>query len=350
MATQTMRSGLKKATARCTSDSVVVSRTASSRRLVVPVAAMTSSSRKTALSGVGSMRKRRGAHARETNYSSVICSSSRRGALVVTRAAADKSFDTSKIRIGEEGLIIETYAESLLQAAMESGDSILKKVASDMDSLLAAVSSEDFVTYLNDPTVEIADKVSTIKEAAKTLGWHEFTVNVAEILLERNRAEVIVDLPDAFKMLYNALQKTMRVEVISAVKLSNEQTFKIVSTVQKMTGASNVKCKNLVDPEIEAGLVVKYGEDLDSLIDLTVTKDFLMFLNDFETDVSAAFWESIRADDDFPVIPSMPEFNDALDYDSFTSVCAGNSYLNNKFNETLDSGDKQMWNDRVRIA
>merc|ERR1711879_669476 len=131
--------------------------------------------------------------------------------------------DTSNIRIGEEGQIISTYAESLLEAAVESGDSVLQKVAADMDSLQAAVSSEEFVDYLNDPTVQISSKVTTIKEAAKSLGWHEFTVNVAEILLERNRAEVIADLPLAFKSLFNALSKTMRVEVISAVKLSNEQ-------------------------------------------------------------------------------------------------------------------------------
>ena len=66
-----------------------------------------------------------------------------------------------------------------------------------------------------------------------------------------------------------------RVEVISAVKLSNEQTFKIVQTVQKLTGASNVKCKNVVDETIEGGLVVKYGEDLDSLIDLSLATELM---------------------------------------------------------------------------
>ena len=183
-------------------DAAVLSRTVQPQRLVVSTGSKT-----TKVNGRVVVRGRRG-DARDNGVVHVSVTGSRRGE-VVARAAADKTFDTSKIRIGEEGLIIETSAESLLQAATESGDAILKKVASDMDSLQAAVSSEDFVTYLNDPTVEIIDKVTTIKEAAKTLGWHEFTVNVAEILLERNRSEVIVDLPDAFKTLYNALQKTM---------------------------------------------------------------------------------------------------------------------------------------------
>lgn len=136
-----------------------------------------------------------------------------RGAVVCSAAASNgasaSGFDTSKVRIGEEGIIINVYAESLLEAAKEAGGSVLEKVASDMDVLEMAVSAPEFVDYLNNPVVELQAKVTTIKNSAKDLGWHEFTVNALELLLTKNREWVIPDLPYAFKQLYNALAKTM---------------------------------------------------------------------------------------------------------------------------------------------
>jgi len=136
------------------------------------------------------------------------------GRNVAVRAESENAnvgtqFDTSKVRIGEEGIIINAYAESLLSAAADAGESVLEKVATDMDALDAAVSDKTFVEYILNPVIEFPDKVTTIKESAKSLGWHEFTVNVLEILLSGNRAEVIPDLPYAFKTLYNAMSKTM---------------------------------------------------------------------------------------------------------------------------------------------
>ena len=265
-------------------------------------------------------------------------------------ASVGSNFDTSKVRIGDEGIIINAYAESLLSAANDAGASVLEKVATDMDALEAAVADEAFVAYILNPVIEFPEKVVTIKESAKALGWHEFTVNVLEILLSGGRAEVIPDLPYAFKTLLNAMSKTMRVEVISSVKMTNDQTFKIVQVVQKMTGASNVKCKNLVDPNVQAGLVVKYGEDLDSLIDLTITKDLAQMLRTFETEISGAFWDSIGAEDDFPKVVKVAELNEGLDVDEFAQVCAGNAYLNDQFLQGLDANERQLWSDKISMA
>ena len=144
----------------------------------------------------------------------LVSGGSRASASVVCRAAASgassaSTFDTTKVRIGEEGVIINVYAESLLMAANEAGGSVLEKVASDMDVLEMAVSAPEFVDYLKNPIVDLKAKVTTIKESAKDLGWHEFTVNVLELLLTKNREWVIPDLPYAFKQLYNAMSKTM---------------------------------------------------------------------------------------------------------------------------------------------
>ena len=134
--------------------------------------------------------------------------------VVVCRAAANgvssaSTFDTTKVRVGEEGVIINVYAESLLLAASEAGGSVLEKVVADMDVLEMAVSAPEFVDYLKNPIVDLKAKVTTIKESAKDLGWHEFTVNVLELLLTKNREWVIPDLPYAFKQLHNAMSKTM---------------------------------------------------------------------------------------------------------------------------------------------
>lgn len=134
------------------------------------------------------------------------------------------------------------------------------------------------------------------------------------------------------------------------MKLTNEQTFKIVSIVQKMTGASNVKCKNVVDSDMQAGLIIKYGEDLDSMIDLTLSRDVALMKKTFDTEISKAFVESIGIDDEYPTIAAPPFVESLSNVDDFAEIAKKHSGMNERFVETLDANERQEWSDKLRMA
>ena len=71
---------------------------------------------------------------------------------------------------------------------------------------------------------------------------------------------------------------------------------------------------------------------------------------EFNTDVASAFWDSLRTEEDFPAIPSMPEFNDSIGMEGLANACSKYPYLNDRFLQTLDAGDKQEWQEKIRMA
>lgn len=62
----------------------------------------------------------------------------------------------------------------------------------------------------------------------------------------------------------------LRVAVTSAVELDARQTELIARKMRRITGFTNLKIENVVDPTLIAGFVVCYGTDDSHVIDLSV--------------------------------------------------------------------------------
>lgn len=74
----------------------------------------------------------------------------------------------------------------------------------------------------------------------------------------------------------------LTVTVCSAVKLDQIQLDLIAKKMQRITGFTNLRLVNTVDPSLIAGFVISYGTDESSVIDLSVKGELAALANQVE--------------------------------------------------------------------
>ncbi|XP_020589541.1 ATP synthase subunit delta, chloroplastic-like [Phalaenopsis equestris] len=62
----------------------------------------------------------------------------------------------------------------------------------------------------------------------------------------------------------------LAVSVSSALKLDERQVSLIARKMKRLTGFTNLKLENIIDPTLIAGFVISYGDDGSNVIDLSV--------------------------------------------------------------------------------
>merc|ERR1711879_79399 len=144
----------------------------------------------------------------------------------------------------------------------------LEAVHSNMDALSAVFAeSEDVSEYLCSPAVAEADKRQMIATLGTEAGFNEYTLNLLNLLVDRQRMDCVSEVIEAFEVKYCELTDTQVATVRSAVKLEQEQQLIIAKKLQELTGSKNIKLKPEFDEALIAGFVVEYGS---SQIDLSV--------------------------------------------------------------------------------
>jgi F-type H+-transporting ATPase subunit delta len=174
------------------------------------------------------------------------------------------------------------YAAALAEAADAEG--ILEAVMSDVQVLRRALADPShghshgrgggdgagLQSFLLDPTVLDEHKKDVVETLGREAGFRECTLNLLRLIVERRRASILADMADRFEEIYNEITATEPVLVISAVKIDVPRLALIATKVQRLTGATNVRIRNSVDPSLVAGFVVRYGKHASLLLDLSV--------------------------------------------------------------------------------
>ena len=161
------------------------------------------------------------------------------------------------------------YAAALVDACKSSG--ALEQVHADMETLDAYVKANASVAgFLANPTIVAEKKKDVLAKLGKEAGFHAFTGNFLNLLVDKRRENQIEAIIAEFETLFCEATDTQVATVTSAVKLENEQQFMIAKKLQEMTGAKNIKLKPEVDESLLGGFVVQYGKDGSGFIDLSV--------------------------------------------------------------------------------
>jgi F-type H+-transporting ATPase subunit delta len=161
------------------------------------------------------------------------------------------------------------YAAALVEACQNEG--ALDSVHADMETLDAYVKANEAVAgFLANPTMEDGKKKDILTKLGKEAGFHPFTSNFLNLLVDKKRIGYVEDIAEEFEVLYCENTDTQVATVTSAVKLENEQQFMIAKKLQEMTGAKNIKLKPEVDASLLGGFVVTYGKDGSGFIDMSV--------------------------------------------------------------------------------
>ena len=175
-------------------------------------------------------------------------------------------------------LLVNRYAKAFLELAVQNdlvekvlGDLLLVKTTIEGNKELDVLIHQPFVS--RERTANIlnrlfADRVSTI------------TLNLVNLLIEKNRDSIITDIYDEYYQLYLEYKKIAVVTVTSSVDLDEKTTDRIVNILKhKIVKKDTVEIKNVIDKSIIGGFIVQYN---DYVYDASVTHTLKRLHSDFE--------------------------------------------------------------------
>ncbi|KAI5068151.1 hypothetical protein GOP47_0016496 [Adiantum capillus-veneris] len=160
------------------------------------------------------------------------------------------------------------YASTL--AEVGESDENLDSIFADLEKVGPFAKDEQFWKFFTSPVVKDDDKKAVVKTLSKEVNLTASTTNLLYLLVTKKRTLSLKDLLKEFEVIYNKLTDTEVALVTSAIEMDKSQLSLIGKKVQSMSGSKNVKLKNIIDPSIIAGFIVRFGEDGSRLIDMSV--------------------------------------------------------------------------------
>ena len=158
---------------------------------------------------------------------------------------------------------VNEYAKAFFELSLED---------SELDSRLAELcavkelltENPDYVKLLDTPALAKEEKISLIDEAFSSLS--EPTENLLKLLSERHSVHAFPKLAECFSAMCDNELGIVRVEVVTAVPLTEEQTAALTEKLAKKL-SKTVVLKNTTDRSILGGVKLRYlGIQLDGSV------------------------------------------------------------------------------------
>lgn len=87
-------------------------------------------------------------------------------------------------------------------------------------------------------------------------GASQYVQNLIQMLFDYGRMDCMVAIIDEFERRYDAKQKRMHADVVTAIQLDKQQRDQLKENLAKRFGASEVVLTEHVDPEILGGVII----------------------------------------------------------------------------------------------
>lgn len=149
------------------------------------------------------------------------------------------------------------YAKAVLDLATDAGN--VDAVLQDMKGISATLEgSKDLRLALQSPVIKATDKKAVLKEVfAKTSNE---TLGLVDLLVDNNRSPILSKVAESFVALYNEQKGVQAATVTTAVAITPELEKKVLSKVTEITGSTDIKLENIVDPTIIGGFILRVGD------------------------------------------------------------------------------------------
>jgi F-type H+-transporting ATPase subunit delta len=159
--------------------------------------------------------------------------------------------------------LAQVYARSLFEVAREQGklDVLREQLAQFADALN---DNRELAVFFFSPYFSTTEK----REALPRLldGADEALVNFLSLLIENHRMPVIFRIRHEYARLWDEENKTLPVEITSAIQLDQATTESLGKTIGERAGRK-VTLTARVDPDILGGIVVRVG---NSILDASI--------------------------------------------------------------------------------
>lgn len=162
-------------------------------------------------------------------------------------------------------LIADRYSEALVELAKD-GKLTYSKISTDLELIKSTLDqSKDLNDFLTNPIVSAENK----KEIVNKVFVNEIDsliINFLNILVDKNRFFVFSEILDAYKKSIDNINNISRINVTSAVAMSEEAKNKLKIKLETKL-KKNVILDLDINSSIIAGLVIKIG---DNVIDMSL--------------------------------------------------------------------------------
>jgi F-type H+-transporting ATPase subunit delta len=159
--------------------------------------------------------------------------------------------------------IAKVYARSLFEVAREQGklDQVREQLVQFVDALNE---HRELAVFFFSPYFSIKEKQDSLDRVL--VGAEEIFLNFLKLLIEKHRMPVIFRIRQAFEQLWEEENRTLPVEITSAIELDQGTTESLVRQIGERAGLK-VKLATRVDPDILGGLIVRVG---NSILDASI--------------------------------------------------------------------------------
>ena len=156
------------------------------------------------------------------------------------------------------------YGESLYELARE--ENLTGLIGEQFAVLQTSFRQEpDFIRLLSSPNLTKAERCQILDDSFRGK-VHPYLLNFMKILTEKGYMRYFSDCCDAYTAHYDQDNGILRVNAVTAVALSPEQTEKLKVKLSRTTG-KKIVLRNRIDPAVLGGVRLDYdGQRLDDTV------------------------------------------------------------------------------------
>jgi F-type H+-transporting ATPase subunit delta len=159
--------------------------------------------------------------------------------------------------------LARVYGRSLFEVALSHGrlDEIREQLGQIADALKE---NRDLAVFFFSPYFSSAEKQQSLDGLLD--GADEILVNFLKLLIENHRMPVIFRVRAEYERLWDRENKTLPVQITSAIALDEQTTESLGRTIGERAGRK-VALSARVDPDILGGIIVRVG---NSILDASI--------------------------------------------------------------------------------
>lgn len=148
------------------------------------------------------------------------------------------------------------YAKAILDLAQAQGTAA--QVAGDMEQVTAAIKeSKELQNFIASPNIKGEVKFSALKEIFA--GSQNITESLFQLLQENKRFDILPAIAAQYKVQYDAASGVETAVVTTAFPIDADLEAKVLAKVKEFT-SNKVTIKNVVDPSIIGGFIIRLGD------------------------------------------------------------------------------------------
>jgi len=159
--------------------------------------------------------------------------------------------------------LAQVYGRSLFQVALEQGrlDELREQLGQFADAL---DQQRELAVFFFSPYFSTVEKTRSLRGLLD--GADEILINFLSLLIENHRMPVIFRIRQEFELLWEHENRTLPVEITSAIELDEETTASLGRTIGERAGRK-VTLASRVDPDILGGIIIRVG---NSILDASI--------------------------------------------------------------------------------